>query len=147
MLQKPNIKQRKSDASFKEDSILSSDYRFLRYCKQLDLHQICSTGIRWKKVQTRSKSGTNICTLNYSLKVRRQHFTFFASNLLLVYLFFQFSSYLPAPRVNLRTWQVLCFVVYILGIELKISWLFYLFKNELQSYGFWKFQIVSWCTF
>ena len=61
--------------------------------------------------------------------------------------FFQFSSYLPAPRVNLRTWQVLCFVVYILGIELKISWLFYLFKNELQSYGFWKFQIVSWCTF
>lgn len=137
MLQKPNIKQRKSDASFKEDSILSSDFiGFFATANKLDLHQICSTGIRCKKVQTRSKSGTNICTLNYSLKVRIQHFTFFASNLLLVYLFFQFSSYLPAPRVNLRTWQVLCFVVYILGIELKISWLFYVFKNELQSYGF-----------
>ena len=40
MLQKPNIKQRKSDASFKEDSILSSDFiGFFTTAKKLDLHQ------------------------------------------------------------------------------------------------------------
>jgi len=50
MLQKPNIKQRKSDASFKEDSILSSDFiGFFATAKKLDLHQICTTGIRMKK--------------------------------------------------------------------------------------------------
>ena len=50
MLQKPNIKQRKSDASFKEDSLLSSDFiGFFATAKKLDLHQICSTGIRMKK--------------------------------------------------------------------------------------------------
>lgn len=84
ILQKPYIQQRKSDASFKEDSLLSSDIvGFFATAKKIDLRQICSRGFWCEKVQTRSKSFAPWITpsrCEYSI------FTFFACNLVLVYL-------------------------------------------------------------
>lgn len=122
-------------------------YRFLHFCKKIGFTPNLLDGNSDEK---KYKLGANQVRIFAPwITPSRCEYSILPSLLLICSLstFFQFLSYLSAPRVNLRTWQVLCFVVYILGIELKISWLFYLFKNELQSYGFWKFQIVSWCTF